>query len=322
VSRKSDRWNGLLAFLFPEDSDNWLAIFRVGLGLSVIVYALSLFNDWTYFFATSGAAVVTRDVAEALLSLQSSLVPRLGWLVSIGERFGLREGIVLSVTWGCLFSAGIGLLLGIFSRFSAVLAWFVHLCVAKSGVFVSYGVDDFMTIGLFYLMLSPLPDRYAVDRWRHNFLPKELWILGFFRRVLQLHLSLIYLFSGLTKCLGRGWWDGSNLWQALTRPPFDVVSPEILVRWKSLYPTVGIAICLIEIGYPFFIWLNKTRRLWLCLVLIMHAAIGLMMGMYLFALVMIVLNLAAFGPGTFAKSRKAPILPPFAIDRSLIEFDH
>ena len=28
----------------------------------------------------------------------------------------------------------------------------------------------------------------------------------------------------------------------------------------------------------------------------MHAAIGLMMGMYLFAFVMIVLNVAAFGP--------------------------
>ena len=30
----------------------------------------------------------------------------------------------------------------------------------------------------------------------------------------------------------------------------------------------------------------------------MHAAIGLTMGMYLFALVMIILNLAAFGVGT------------------------
>jgi hypothetical protein len=29
----------------------------------------------------------------------------------------------------------------------------------------------------------------------------------------------------------------------------------------------------------------------------MHVAIGLTMGMYLFALIMIVLNLAAFGPG-------------------------
>ncbi|MBX6324786.1 MAG: hypothetical protein IRY93_01975 [Chthoniobacterales bacterium] len=34
----------------------------------------------------------------------------------------------------------------------------------------------------------------------------------------------------------------------------------------------------------------------------MHAAIGLMMGMYLFGLVMIVLNLAAFGAGLRIKT--------------------
>jgi hypothetical protein len=41
----------------------------------------------------------------------------------------------------------------------------------------------------------------------------------------------------------------------------------------------------------------KTRFFWLVCILAMHAAIGLTMGMYLFALVTIVLNLAAFGVG-------------------------
>jgi Vitamin K-dependent gamma-carboxylase len=304
VSRRSERRKVVIGFLFPEESDDWLAILRLGLGLLVVLYSLSLLNDWSFLFATSGAAVVTRDLAEGLLSLQTSLVPRLGWLVAIGARLGLREETVLLLIWGCLFSAGIGLLVGIYSRFSALLAWFFHLCAAKSGAFVSYGIDDFMTIGLFYLMLSPLPDRYSLDRWRRNLRPEKSWTLGFFRRILQLHLSLIYFFSGLTKCLGSGWWNGSNLWQALTRPPFDVISPEILVRWKLLFPTMGIAICLIEIGYPVFIWLSKTRSLWLLAVIVMHAAIGVMMGMYLFAFVMIVLNLAAFGPGIFVLSRK------------------
>jgi hypothetical protein len=62
-------------------------------------------------------------------------------------------------------------------------------------------------------------------------------------------------------------------------------------------PVLGISICLIEVGYPVFIWMKKTRFFWLVCILAMHAAIGLTMGMYLFALVMIVLNLAAFGVG-------------------------
>ena len=42
---------------------------------------------------------------------------------------------------------------------------------------------------------------------------------------------------------------------------------------------MGIAICLIEMGYPVFIWRKKTRPLWLVAVLMMHVAIGVMMGL-------------------------------------------
>ncbi|MEP6602513.1 MAG: HTTM domain-containing protein [Spartobacteria bacterium] len=209
----------------------------------------------------------------------------------------MAEGTVLAFIWYILLVAGCGLLIGLFGRTCAITGWLLHLCVAKSGGLVSYGVDNFMTIGLFYLMLSPLPDRYSLDaRWRER-LREDRHLLGFFRRVLQIHLCLIYFFGGLTKSLGAGWWDGTNFWRALIRPPFNVIDPEVLVRWKFIFPAAGIAICVLETGYAFFIWHNSTRLPWLAAILAMHIGIGLAMGMYLFALVMIVLNVAAFGPG-------------------------
>src|SRR5436309_9068184 len=152
-----------------------------------------------------------------------------------------------------------------------------------------------MTTALFYLMLSPLPDRYSFDRWVVQTKPKNPQLFGFWRRVLQVHLCFVYFIGGLAKCLGSGWWNGSNLWHSLIRPPFNLVSPDILVRFKYALPVLGIAICVIEVGYPLFIWMKKTRFVWLVCILGMHVAIGLTMGLYLFALVMIVLNLAAFG---------------------------
>jgi hypothetical protein len=287
----------LLGFLFPPETDSWLAVLRVGLGFQVMFYSLSLRNDWDYLLSGTASGLVTRNLAEALLSLESYFVPRLGWLVALGTHVGLREEMVLSIAWVCLLVAGCGLLVGLACRYSAVLAWFLHLCAAKSGGLVSYGVDNFMTIGLFYLMLSPLPDRYALD-WRLRELrPRDPQFLGFWRRVLQLHLCVIYFLSGLTKCIGSGWWDGSNVWRALIRPPFNVIDPEILVRWNYLFPVAGIFICLLEIGYPFFIWNSKTRKIWLIGICAMHVGIGLTMGMYLFAFIMIILNVAAFGPG-------------------------
>ena len=294
----------LLGFLFTAGTDNWLAVLRVGLGFQVTFYSLSLRNDWNYLLSGTASGLVTRNLAEALLSLESHFVPRLGWLVALATHVGLREETVLSLAWLCLVAAGCGLIVGLASRLSAILAWFFHLCVAKSGGFVSYGVDNFMTIGLFYLMLSPLPDRYSLD-WRlRKARPKDPQLLGFWRRVLQLHLCVIYFFSGLTKSLGTGWWDGSSVWRALIRPPFNVIDPEILVRWNYLFPVAGIFVCILELGYPLFIWNDKMRKIWLISICGMHFAIGVTMGMYLFALIMIILNIAAFGQGLIGDSAK------------------
>jgi hypothetical protein len=108
-----------------------------------------------------------------------------------------------------------------------------------------------------------------------------------------------------TKALGAGWWNGTNLWRALTGPPFDIIPADLLVRFKHVFPILGIAVFLLEIGYPFFIWHRHLRRPWLFAILAMHLAIGLAMGMYLFASVMIVLNLAAFGPSILWNRRQA-----------------
>jgi hypothetical protein len=256
-------WHRFQKFLFTPESDRWLTVFRIGLGMSVVLYVLSLSGDWNNLFASTNEGLIGRQLGEAVVNLHTRFVPEVAWLVGVGAAFGLREPTVLTAAWVALLGAGLCLLAGIFSRTAAVLTWFIHLAVATSGSFLAYGVDNFMTIGLFYLMLSPLPDRFSIDaKWREA-LPGFSPFLGFWRRVLQVHLCFIYFFGGLTKCLGSGWWDGSNLWRALIRPPFDVINPDWIVRWQALLPAAGIAICFIELGYPLFIWMKSTRKFWL-----------------------------------------------------------
>ena len=292
------RWKERLrAFLFPAETDAWVTVLRVGLALQVLAYALSLRSDWNDLFSGTGEGFVGRALPERLLTMESPFIPRLAWLVEIGKLIGLAETTTFSITWWLLVLTTSCLLAGLFCRWSTILTWFLYLCAAKSAGFTAYGVDNFTTIGLFYLMLSPLPDRYSLDRRFLQLKTGHTRLLGFFRRVLQIHLCLIYFFSGLAKVLGSGWWNGSNLWRSLIRPPFNVISPEILVHFKYLFPIAGIAVCLLEVGYPFLMWNRTTRGVWLISICGMHLAIGLAMGMYLFASIMIVLNIAAFGPG-------------------------
>jgi hypothetical protein len=299
-------WQRFLGFLFPSESDAWLTVFRIGLGLQVTLYALFLRSDWHYLFASSGKGLVGREVGEAITSFESPLIPTFGWLVALGRNLNMSEETVLTIAWVCLLSAGCLLLLGLLCRPAAIVAWFVHLCAAESGGLLAYGADSFMTTALFYLMLSPLPDHYSFDHWVARTKPKSPQVLGFWRRVLQVHLCFVYFIGGLAKCLGNGWWDGSNLWRSLIRQPFNLVSPDILVRFKYALPVLGIAICLLEVSYPIFIWIKKTRLIWLICILAMHAAIGLMMGLYLFALVMIIMNVAAFGVPSMSTTPRTP----------------
>jgi hypothetical protein len=224
---------------------------------------------------------------------------------------GLGESFALSLAWWGLLGAGCLLLVGLFSRTAAILGWLLQLAAAKSGGLLSYGADNLITIGLFYLMIAPLPDRWSLDWKMRNRRSTRPEMLGFHRRILQIHLCLIYFFGGLTKCLGAGWWNGSNMWRSLTLPPFDVVPTAWVASSGPILPALGISVCLLETSYAFLIWPRWSRRFMLYGVIAMHLAIGLLMGMYLFALIMIVLNFAAFA----ARDENVSELT-FAVNRS------
>src|SRR5437762_14164315 len=102
-------------------------------------------------------------------------------------------------------------------------------------------------------MLSPLPHHLALDSSRRKWPAKTAQLQSFCQRVLQLHLCVIYFFSGLTKLLGSGWWNGESLWRALTRPPFDRVSSEVLIQGIYLFILFELGFCLLESSYRIFI---------------------------------------------------------------------
>src|SRR5438309_11131880 len=137
-------WRRFFGFLFPPETETWLAVLRSGLGLQVIVYALFLKSDWHYLFASSGKGLVGREVGEAITSFDSPLIPTFGWLVALGRNFNISEEAVLSIAWICLLSAGCLLLLGLFCRPAAIVGWFLQLCASESGGLLAYGTVSLM----------------------------------------------------------------------------------------------------------------------------------------------------------------------------------
>lgn len=283
-------------FLFPADTGRWLSFLRIGLGLQVLLYVLFLRRDWNLVFGGPENGLLRRDVGDAMTVVQSPFIPRLGWVISVLSKAGMSESAALALIWWSLLALGGLLLFGLFCRPAAVATWFLQLACAKSGGLLSYGADNLATIGLFYLMIAPLPDPWSIDRILLHRNTSDPRLLGFHRRALQLHLCLIYFFGGLTKCLGSGWWNGTNIWRSLTIPPFNVLPIHGVASLGFLLPFAGIAICLLELTYPFLVWWRPLRKAVLFAICAMHLGIAMMMGMVLFGTIMIILNLAVFWP--------------------------
>src|SRR4029077_15158655 len=113
-------------------SDHWLAALRIGLGLQLGLYCINSRAEWLEVFPLHPGSFVTRDLTEALVTLGAALVPRVSWLISVGEFIGLSEATVLWVVWSGLLAAGLCLIAGLFCRSAAIVAWFFHLSAIKS----------------------------------------------------------------------------------------------------------------------------------------------------------------------------------------------
>src|SRR5437764_14813478 len=245
--------NRLREFLLAPKSSVWLTILRTGLGLQVFCYGISLRADWIEALSREHQGLIRRDLTEAMLSAESPFIPRVGWLVDTGAYFGLSERVVLWSVWLILMLGALLVAVGLFCRISSVVLWLLYVCIAKSAELLSYGVDNFTIIGLFYLAIAPLRDSSSLDASWRGILPRNAVLHGLHQRFLQFHVCIIYFFGGISKCAGYGWWNGVSLWRALTRAPFDVVPPEVLIRMAFVLPLFGILVCVMEATYPIFI---------------------------------------------------------------------
>ena len=127
-------------------------------------------------------------------------------------------------------------------------------------------------------------------------------------RLLQVHVCIIYFVSGISKLMGRAWWNGTAVWGAIANfelAPMQYQIYNILLHFVahnelvfSTFLILGTYFTLaFEIGYPFLIWRPRFRRLFLASALLLHGMIGVVMGLKSFALIMLVMNLAFLTSG-------------------------
>jgi hypothetical protein len=196
------------------------------------------------------------------------------------------------------------LMVGLFSRTTAVLAYLLAISYANRVTPGGYfGLDKINCLLAMYLMLGPCGARYSLDRiWRMrrgkavNTEPSSSANVAI--RLIQLHMCIIYLFSGLGKLQGPSWWDGEAVWMSLANLEYQSIDLTWLVAFPWIYNIMTHATVFWELSYCFLVW-NRFARPWVLLTAVgVHGGIALALGMATFGLVMLIGNLAFVSPAT------------------------
>jgi hypothetical protein len=223
--------------------------------------------------------------------------------------------------------------IGFCTRITSVLTWMGNLSYIHRSTFQLFGVDTMMTILLLYLMIGPSGAAWSVDRriarwwskarprvinrWRAWWklppldiapsrppgAPQPLVSANVAIRLLQVHLCIIYLASGLSKLFGKSWWDGTAVWGTLANYEFAPMQFEIYNKFLRILGTNELVFMgflttacyftlAFEIGFAFLIWRKSLRWVMLSMAITLHGFIGMFMGLKTFSLIMLVMNMA------------------------------
>jgi hypothetical protein len=205
-----------------------------------------------------------------------------------------------------IFALGVFLclFLGLFSRTSAVLAYLLAVSYVNRVTPGAYfGLDKTNCMLALYLTLGPCGARYSLDRlWRLRkggaADPAPSTSANIAVRLMQVHLCVMYLFSGLAKLEGASWQMGTAVWWAAASYEYQSIDLTWLASWPVLVALLTHVTLFWEVFYCCLVWNRFARPLVLWTAVAVHGGIALFLGMITFGLAMIFANLSFLKPET------------------------
>ncbi|ALR29206.1 MULTISPECIES: hypothetical protein [Chryseobacterium] len=270
---------------------SFIVFLRVSIAFVLLVHFISIWNDFELLY--SNKSIIPIEIHGTVYEYNIIAYSQIETFLS-----GYFQNPNLTFKYIYVVLT-VFIMLGFFSRISAMFLLILQVSLVKSASLFMYGVDFFASMSLFYIFLFPTSSYFSVQK---KFFPKTILnfpiqSLNISKRILQLHVCIAYFFSGLDKILGFNWWNGESVWKSLNLPNFTrfLHIPSFFdEKYSIMYIISGWAIICVELFYPIFININKTRKLWLTLTILMHIGIIISFNLFFFSLIMIIWNLTSY----------------------------
>jgi len=309
-------WQAWNAFWFTPRSPYWLGVLRILAGGMALYTHLVWTIDFSIFLGSE--RMIGPEIAPQMNPTN--------WHWTHFDWVGSDQ--VLWLLHGLALAAFLAFTIGLWMPWTGIVATLFAISYAHRATGALFGLDQMNVALVTYLTLGGAGRFWSVDRWWRQRTCKlaqgkattiddfSVWAnIG--TRLIQLQLCIIYWFAGTGKLQGVTWWNGEALWGAFASYQYQSID----MTWLHQYPEfLALATHLTivwEIGYVFLVWSNRTRPWVIGMGVMVHAGIGLFLGMMTFGTIMIIANLAfvewptlvAYRPAleagdTLAKSKK------------------
>lgn len=275
-------WN---EFWFQKEETQTLGVFRVALGILILLILIASFPNWLRFYGPSG---LYPDFA--LRQLGNSY-----WL----SLFSLNQTPYFTwVIFGTAVIATITFIFGFKTRISTIVLFLIYVSLMHQNQFLVNGHDQIIITLLFFAIFAPLGSSISLDKLIRRLKnlkngknpekeKKPRWAL----RLMQLSIAFLYLFSAPAKWNDDfAWQNGMAIyyvsfsWFWFRFPGVNLLHNQVF----SFLTTFGTLIT--ELAFPYLVWFSKTRKYILVAIIVLHISLLFFMtfGIFFFNLAMLV----------------------------------
>lgn len=273
-----------------DSSDDFIPFFRITIGLILLFHFISILNDFDLLYGMN--SIIPTDIHTIYLNKNVILFDEI--ILFFDKITGLNQfSILLFKILFIIFC--ILIIAGFYSRFFSLLLLVLQVALVKSSYYYSYGVDFFSSMSLMYLIILPSDEYFSLRNYFWKITQKSNYFIV--KTTFQIHIVIAYFVSGIEKLSGYNWRNGESIWKAVHLPNFNNdfnINFDFSGKYPLIIVFIGWSTILIELFYPLFITLKKTRILWLYLTISLHLGIALALNLYFFSAIMITWNITNF----------------------------
>jgi hypothetical protein len=271
MSTKTSRWQ---RFWFEPEATSSLELFRIAFGLIAFAWTATLVPNMFAFYGRDG------------------ILPEIP--SGAGGEWGVLElsnsPLLIVAVFVATLVAALAVTLGFHTRMAAIVLWVGIVSLEQRNLPVTNSGDGVVRSLAFLLILTPAGTALSLDRLRSA--PGHFWEFParapWATRLIQIQISLGYLFAAMGKLVTDEWQDGTAVSYALRLDDVHrLATPSFVTQSTTITALLTYGTMVTELSLAVLIW-NRRLRPWVLLVGVsLHVGIGssIMVGFFSYAMV-------------------------------------